>query len=508
MPRRPTTRQQVSTSFSIPAPVGGWNAKDNIASMPVTDAIILDNYLPKTDKISSRTGFTSFSTGFSGNVESLLDWNGTSTSKFFAASSGNIYDISSGGAIGAPVVTALTNNRWQHVNFGNLAGSNFLVICNGFDAVRNFDGTTWTTPVITGVSSSALINVNVFKQRLFFVEKNTLACWYLPLNSIAGAATKLDFSGLASKGGNLVAMATWTIDGGVGGTDDLAVFITSKGQAIIYRGTDPTSSSWSIVGIFDIAPPIGFRCYVRYGSDLYLILTDGFYSANNVLRSNLGDSSIALSDKIRGAYVASSKSYSSLFGWEARYYPAGQYLLVNIPTSTTQSQQYVVNVINKSWCRFTGQNALCWGLYDERLYFGSSGVVFRADSGLSDNNAAIPCLAKQAFSYFNVTGRQKQFKMYRPIIESDATVNISSVIDVDYQDSFLDVGTSSFVVNLPSWDTTSWDEAFWGGTVVQFRWINTGKIGYSCALKIGANVKDYSFSWIATDYLYEAGGVL
>ena len=31
-----------SRSVSVPAPVGGWNARDALADMPETDAVILD----------------------------------------------------------------------------------------------------------------------------------------------------------------------------------------------------------------------------------------------------------------------------------------------------------------------------------------------------------------------------------------------------------------------------------------------------------------------------------
>ena len=42
--QQPIARQQISRTTSIPAPTGGWNARDNIASMDPQDAVIMQNF--------------------------------------------------------------------------------------------------------------------------------------------------------------------------------------------------------------------------------------------------------------------------------------------------------------------------------------------------------------------------------------------------------------------------------------------------------------------------------
>src|SRR3990167_5059306 len=42
----PKSIRQTSTGRTIPAPVGGWNARDSIAEMPPTDAAVLTNLFP------------------------------------------------------------------------------------------------------------------------------------------------------------------------------------------------------------------------------------------------------------------------------------------------------------------------------------------------------------------------------------------------------------------------------------------------------------------------------
>ncbi len=66
-PIRPRTKM-----VSVPAPVGGWNARDAYADMPVSDAVVLQNYWPKTTSVAVRNGYTQFATGMSGQSETVM----------------------------------------------------------------------------------------------------------------------------------------------------------------------------------------------------------------------------------------------------------------------------------------------------------------------------------------------------------------------------------------------------------------------------------------------------
>jgi len=98
------------------------------------------------------------------------------------------------------------------------------------------------------------MNPTAFKQRLFFTQLNSTQVWYLGVSAITGAATAFDLGPFMTKGGYIVAMADWTVGGGQG-PQDYMVFITSKGQCIVYQGTDITNANaWALVGIFDLPP--------------------------------------------------------------------------------------------------------------------------------------------------------------------------------------------------------------------------------------------------------------
>ena len=74
---RNAPQQAVSVrSVSLPAPVKGWNTRDNLSDMKQDYAIILDNWFPLTDRLKLRRGYASHATGIgTGAVESLLDYN-------------------------------------------------------------------------------------------------------------------------------------------------------------------------------------------------------------------------------------------------------------------------------------------------------------------------------------------------------------------------------------------------------------------------------------------------
>lgn len=300
--------------------------------MKPTDAVICDNFDPKPGALTLRSGCDNWVTGITGAVETLMQYAALGTRSLWAAANSAFYDVSASGAVGAAADTGHTNNRYQFVNFGT-AGGNFLIVVNGADTPRKYNGTVWSSNAITGsgLTDSNLIHVNAFKQRLFFIEKNTLNFWYLPVSTIAGAASKFDLSSFFTLGGELQAMGTWTIDGG-DGQDDYAVFLTTEGEVAIYRGTDPALiSSWFLVGIYKIGRPISRRCFVKVGSDLVVITEDGFVPLSRALITGRASPKVAISDKISGAVSDAVRSYKSNFGWQALIYPQGDWTMFNIP---------------------------------------------------------------------------------------------------------------------------------------------------------------------------------
>jgi len=510
-------RNQTAQTTSIPAPIKGLNAKDAIANMEPTFALSLDNIFCTPTTVDVRNGSESWVTGITGWVETITHYSSGSANKLFAAAGASVYDVTAQGAVGAAVVTGQTSAQYQWTQFATSGGA-FLYMVNGADKLLLYDGSSWvkvdgaSTPAITGVTTTSLIHVNAFKNRLWFVEKASLRCWYLPLQSIAGAASLFDLSSIFQKGGYLVAMMTWTIDD-TSGVDDYAVFITSEGECAIYKGYDPAfSATFTLVGLFTMGRPVGRRCYVKMGSDNVVICADGAVLLSKELTTDRSLSS-ALSYNIQNLITSDVSSYKANTGWQPVYYPIGNKLIINVPqTQNSQQYQYVMNTITGAWStwnkRNSGWNAACYDVFQDELYAGISGAVLKVDTGTSDQDNAIISDIKPAFSYFGNLGQEKFFTLVRPIFVSNSVLNPTFALCLDYNDAEpstppLSIGTSSY------WDVSYWDVSSWSGPSQIYKDFNTvGGIGYAASLRTALNTKDSYASLQSIDYVYETGGVL
>jgi hypothetical protein len=143
-------RTPKSLTTQIAAPLKGWSSESSPVEAEEGTALVLDNWFPESEGIRLRRGYAEHAAGMTGDIETLLAYTSASASALFACNDGNIYDVSSAGAVGAAAVSGLSNDKWQHTMFATAAGQ-FLVAANGADSVRNFDGASWTTPSITAL---------------------------------------------------------------------------------------------------------------------------------------------------------------------------------------------------------------------------------------------------------------------------------------------------------------------------------------------------------------------
>lgn len=514
-------RRAVAKSTSITSPIGGLNARDSLAAMPPQDAVVLDNFFCTPTTVDLRKGYTQWVTGLPGDVESLMPYSSATKQAMFCASATSFYDVTSSGAVGAAVRTGLTNARWQWANMGT-AGGQFLLNVNGADKLRGYDGTNWWTDGdgahdITGLDTSRCIHINSFKNRVYLVEVSSFRVWYLPLNSISGAANSFDLSPLFTLGGYLMAMATWTIDNAAG-INEYAVFLSSEGQIAVYQGYDPsTSGSWSLVAVFRIGRPIGRRCFEKLGSDLIVICADGFMPLSKAMLTDRSQLQEALSSKILNLVNTDVARYASHFGWQPILYPIGNKFIVNVPQSANDTQyQYVQNTITGSWSRFTGWNANVFALLEDDLWFGgnlgtapNSGYVAKCDRGTSDGGTTIFGEVQAAFQYFGSPGLLKRFTMVRPIFSTAGTATPVIGLDVDFS-SNVPTGTASFSGSsgVP-WNTTLWNTTPWGSvTQIQKNWQGVNGVGYSATIHMKVASNSATVSWMSVDYIFEPGAQL
>lgn len=499
---------------SIPSPVGGLNDRDSIADMPATDAVVFDNWWPYPSYCGIRKGSTQHVTGFSTDVETLVEYLPTSgTSKLFAAAGTSIYDVTSQGALGAAVQTGLSNARFQDVQITTPGGS-FLYLFNGADSPRLWNGTTWTSvtgvssPAITGVTTSNLIHGCVFKNRLWLVAKNSLELYYLPTLSIGGAVGTLDLGSVFRMGGAIMAVYPWTIDAG-NGADDHLVVISTNGEIAVYRGTDPTSATdWSLIGVFALGRPLGRRCGVKYGGDLAINTMEGVFPLGKALLSASVDRRVALTDKIQNSVSNAANLYSSNFGWQLCLYPDANMLLLNVPGQT--SYQYAQNTITGSWAKFTGWNATVLLNASSGLYYADDSAIYKAWTGNLDVNSPIQADVLPAFSYFGSKAFNKYFTMVRPYILTTGSPSILYALNVNYLPQ---TPTGSLSYQAPSgmvWGSMTWGSMVWGGSLQSVTgWNTVGNVANSAAIRLKIQNNGTEVRFTNTDYVFQpSGGVL
>lgn len=445
--RKPLSRnpfgRQIAIPRAIPAPVGGWNTEAALGAMKPQDAVLLDNFIPRSAKCEMRRGFDQQATGTADPVEALVVWRGAASGdKLFACTGAYIYDVTTAGALPGASWSSSTSARWEHTNFANDAGR-FAILANGADTPLKYDGSAFAELTITGTAGVITLDPvdlrcpMVHKARLWFIEKETLRSWYLETNAIQGAATLLDLGPRFYKGGYLVAQGTWSLDSGAG-MDDVAVFVTNEGQVAVFQGLDPTDpDNWSLVGVFDVARPIGNQPLVKWGADLAIITEDGLLPLSQALAKDRDEAKkIALTSKIATAFADASASYGSLYGWSAITYSGrGSLAIINVPTTElSAAQQFVQSIESGGWCRFTGLNAICWAQANGSVYFGGAVGVYEWDVGASDDGEVITADMTPAFSAFGNGNVLKKFTMVRSKLRAPSIVKPALEILTDYEE--------------------------------------------------------------------------
>ena len=371
---------------------------------------------------------------------------------------------------------------------------------------------TYSVIGITGANSNTFVNINMCQNRLFFVQKNSMTFWYLPVESIGGAALDFPLGAIARSGGFLQAMGTWTLDAGYG-VDDLSAFVTSMGEVIVYKGTNPSDpNAWSEVGVWQMGQTFSRRCFFKWAGDLLLLTQDGLVPMSAALQSSRLDPRINLTDKIFYAVSQAATTFYAEFGWQINYFASENMLILNIPTGAGY-EQYVMHTITKSWAKFTNVNAICWEVAgDNKIYFGANGYVGQFYNTTADDGNNIVATAQQAYSYFDSRGQLKRFTLVRPILQTDnglPAVLCGISTDFDTVPLTNQIAFNPSLVPIGVWDSSLWDEATWGGglTITKY-WQGVNGLGFAGSININVASQGIEFHWASTDYVMEKGGVL
>lgn len=514
----PRSRVGTARGRTVPAPVGGWNTRDPLSALKEHEAIVLDNLFPREGQVELRGGSATFATGITGDVRSLFQYTPPGgPPKLFAASNSGVYEITGGGA--ATLRKILTNGYINGTTLINSAGDAYYWFANGTDDPVVYNGATWTslnsgsTPAITGVTSSSLVYPWLHKHRIFCIERGSMNVWYLPVDSIGGAASYFPLGNLFRRGGSLNSGVSWTLDSG-SGPDDLFVVITTEGEIAVYKGINPSSaSSWEIVGVWYVGKPLSRRCFFKIGGEVGVLVENGVFFLSKLLQTGEANFAGALSNKIQTAFSSvASLLGETTQGWEGVVYPAYDALLVNLPS---QSTQYVMNTVTGAWCRFTGWAATCFHAWDGALYFGTAaGTVLVAWDGTqtADEGSDIVGEVITSWNYFGSKGVLKHLTLFRPLLSYNGQVELRWGIGADFADDILytSIYPRAPTVDASRWDIAVWDTDLWTLSLVRYiAWRNAANApGYAHALHLQIATNDSSLAWSGTDFHYHIGGLI
>lgn len=475
--------QEIARGISWPAPVQGWDAVSPLAAMAETRAITLENLFPQPGYVEIRKGHRLHNTlaPVIEPVETVMAYNAlvASDDKLFAAAGGRIFDVTvTTSSTISPAVTSLTNSRLQHINFST-SGGNFLWLCNGEDVPRTYNGTAWATTSISGVTPTDIVHAAAYSERIWLTIKDDISPAFLPTDSIQGTATPFDLAGVFNKGGYLQAVGSWSRDGGQG-PDDYVAFVTSRGEVAIYSG-DP-ERNMELAGVYEMGAPIGRRCLTKVGPDLAVICVDGVVPLSRAIQTDRAAIiNNAITALIQPEMNNSARTYGSNFGWQLVSYPRGTRAVLNIPiTENAEQQQYVMNTVTGAWCKFKNENANCWEIFQDRIFYGGNeGQIIEADCQGFDYDAPIEFDLETAFNYCGSRGRLKDFTMCRSLLRTDGQASVGLALNVDFSRNAT-VNSLTFPSDPAAlWNVALWDAGVWPETSrILVDWVAVEGQGY------------------------------
>ena len=500
--------------YMIPAPVGGWNARDPLAVMQETDAVILDNVFPEANlcRVIGAGTLTDSTPIVNGAFETFADYYPSTGSPTGIVVDKSFFRVvTSSGTFTGGTFASGGFARWQHTNMNNS-----ILFVNGLAAPVAYDGTTWSNPSYTGtgLTVNKLSNIDTYKSRLFFVEDQSLKIWYGNVRAISGALTLYDVSGICRRGGSIV-YAGSVIKDAYGGVNDFFVIVTDQGEVLYFSGDNPGASNWQIVGRAQVGIPLGKRAFCQKQSDLLVATTEGIVSLNALVDS--GHDLEFVTDKIQTAYNDAAVAATSYDGWELRYWAAGHMLILNVPQSyPTDIQQYVMNTFTGAWCRFKGIQASTLCILQNKCFFTVRGASNNEIKTLSGGTAPPADIEIQsAYIPLGDASNIKQVKRIRPFFSSPRPFQYYLECAADFEEK-----TYSNLTRPTSTTQTPWGSPWgspWssGATVVPTFYSVDSRTGTFFSYKIKTNAQLGSIATAPTNtnlsavsFIFEDGGII
>ncbi|MDZ7906521.1 MAG: hypothetical protein U5N55_12675 [Cypionkella sp.] len=463
----------------------------------------MDNWFPTATGVVLRRGRARAASIVVGDTpKSIFSYVSGAQSELFAAVSTGVRDITTVAApntfSGPDVLTGKTSGNWNVVQFAT-AGGEFLVGVNGADTAFLYDGATFNATTITfpgtgpgaGLTTADLVYVWVYRQRIWFIQKESLNAWYLPVDQVGGQLTLWPMGGVFVRGGVLQWGQAWSLsDGAAGGLSEQCVFTTTEGEVAAYQGLSPdVDQGWTKAGVYRIGRPLGDKAFMRAGGDLVIATSVGFVSlaaASQRDYAALGQNAVSYPIEDDWAIAVQDRGQ---IDWRVEVWPDQQMAMISPPPIMGQVPLiFVVNVNTGKWCRFNNWDVRSLGLFRGRMFFGSADGTVK-EAGVTGTDEGAPYIGRvlPLFDDLGAPGSLKVTKMARAILRSSFAANAQLSGQSNFKIDFPPPPSLGTSPSGSEWGVGIWGASLWGASrdvSVAGDWAPVGAYGHDISIGV------------------------
>lgn len=144
-----------------------------------------------------------------------------------------------------------------------------------------YNGTAWGAAGYTWPASFNPFGGCVFKNRAYFVGRQSNDYAYSGIDSISGATTKVSLGGLVSSNAQLYAIRPLTAAEATT-PDAILAFLFSNGDILAYSGSYPNSESWGLVARLKVSKLVYNNAYIEAKGDTFIFTESEILSLRNL----------------------------------------------------------------------------------------------------------------------------------------------------------------------------------------------------------------------------------
>jgi hypothetical protein len=331
----------------------------------------------------------------------------------------------------------------------------------------------------------------VYRNRLWFIQKDSLNAWYMDnVDAIGGAPEVYPLGGILQKGGSLLWGAAWALERGAsGGLSDQLVITSDQGEAAIFQGTFPEDlTTWVPTGVYRLGTPLGNRAFFRGGGDIAVATSVGLVPLSKAISLDVTAlSQAAISYNIQDAWQTANDNRGRS-DWQCTIWPEQKMAVISPPITPGNYDPvlFISNTETGAWCRYTNWDARALTVFNGEMYFGGAdGFVYKANVTGKDDAATYTGVYLPLFDDLGMPANRKVPKMGRGVARAKARLNYSLQFKADFDVSVNAPPTATAIDGSNTWGTGIWGQAIWGAenpSVLTQEWKSVGGTGYATSL--------------------------